>query len=53
MGIAASAELYYAKNVLNNGEKLTTINVLDNFDKKSKSIITLNFLFGLFNIIIQ
>lgn len=30
-----------------------TINVLDDFDKKSKSIITLNFLFGFFNIIIQ
>lgn len=33
--------------------KNITINVLDDFDKKSKSIITLNFLFGFFNIIVQ
>lgn len=33
--------------------KNLTITILDNFDKKNKSIITLNFIFGLFNIIIQ
>ena len=33
--------------------KNLTINILDNFDKKSKSIILLNFIFGFFNIIIQ
>ncbi len=33
--------------------KNLTITILDNFDKKNKSIITLNFIFGIFNIIIQ
>ena len=33
--------------------KNLTINILDNFDRKSKSIIILNFIFGFFNIIIQ
>lgn len=30
-----------------------TINILDNFDKKNKIIITLNFLFGIFNLVFQ
>ena len=30
-----------------------TINILEDFDFKSKSIITLNFIFGLFNILVQ
>lgn len=33
--------------------KNITINVLDDVDKKNKSIITINFIFGFFNIIIQ
>ena len=33
--------------------KNVTITILDNFDNKNKSIITLNFIFGLFNIIMQ
>ena len=33
--------------------KSITIKVLNNFDKKSKTIITLNFIFGCLNIIIQ
>ncbi len=33
--------------------KNVTINVMDNFDNKNKSIITLNFLFGFLSIIIQ
>lgn len=30
-----------------------TLNILDDFDNKNKAIITLNFIFGFFNIIIQ
>lgn len=33
--------------------KNLTINILDDFDKKNKFIITLNFIFGFFNIVIQ
>ena len=33
--------------------KSVTINILENFDKKNKLIITLNFIFGLFNILFQ
>lgn len=33
--------------------KSVTINILENFDKKNKAIITLNFIFGLFNIMFQ
>ena len=33
--------------------KNITINILDDFDKKNKSIVTLNFIFGFFNIAIQ
>mgnify|MGYP004479863931 CR=1 FL=1 len=33
--------------------KSVTIDILENFDKKNKLIITLNFIFGLFNIMFQ
>ena len=33
--------------------KNIAINILDTFDKKNKAIITLNFIFGFFNIIVQ
>ena len=33
--------------------KNVTINILDDFDKKNKSIIILNFIFGLLNVIVQ
>lgn len=33
--------------------KNITINILDDFDKKNKSIVTMNFIFGFFNITIQ
>ena len=43
--------VYFISNIIK--YKNITLNLFDTFDKKNKIIIVLNFLFGLFNIVVQ